>query len=291
MTWQAYHLIYKLQSNMLIGWHTLGYINLTRYYIPGKNMWASFTDNLTRSEKEEAGLDGYIKHGNQLKDNVLLSYFYPASNADKPMMPRYTDEGLWYGDLPIEQFEKQYISSVGKTAILPHINAKEDGSLHEMEFIKPLLSFVGYVFIAKTASGLALDTAKFNNVFKEIFVGGERKYGWGRLTLSGAPLPVSDNLFFGHTLCLDKEKPQIVLKNDAKYLPAHTEVLPENKILCKGNIENLAGRETLPSKGNRGAGPGRKITGAKLCWMPGSQLTGDDEIKFRLGAYGLMEEC
>lgn len=293
MTWQAYRLVYKLQSNMLIGWHTLGYINLTRYYIPGKNMWASFTDNMTRAKKEKPGLDGYKEAGNFFRDNVLLSYFYPATDIAAPLLPRYTDNGLFYGDIPVDQFEKQFISSIGKTAILPNSNAKEDGSLHEMEFIKPLLFFVGYVFIAEAASNLALDTAKFNTVFKEIFVGGERKYGWGRLTLHGAPTSVSDHLFFGHALETEKDKPQVTLQGDNKYLPAHTAVMMGNNtpVPCKGNIENLVGRETIPSTGGRGAGPGRQISDAKLCWVPGSQLTGDSAIKFRLGAYGLMEAC
>ncbi len=81
MSWKAYRLVYQAKSPIHIGWHTLGYIKLTRYYIPGKNMWASFTENLTRAGNKK-DIAEYKKIGNILKNNILISYFYPALDPD-----------------------------------------------------------------------------------------------------------------------------------------------------------------------------------------------------------------
>ena len=37
MSWRTYRVVYQAKSPVHIGWHTLGYINLTRYYIPREN--------------------------------------------------------------------------------------------------------------------------------------------------------------------------------------------------------------------------------------------------------------
>lgn len=299
MQWKAYRLVYQLKSSLHIGWHTLGYINLTRHYIPGKNMWASFTDNLTRSKKEEKGLGGYEKYGKLLKDGALLSYFYPSFDAVKPLLPRYTDKGLFYGaeKMPVSEFEKLSISSFGKTAIMPESNTKLDESLHEMEFIAPRFDsiyFIGYVFIAENATGPALDSEVINTIFNEIFVGGERKYGWGRLKLYGRPTEAAGK-FFGHDFYgLANNRPEITVRcND--YLPAHLELDDAANLKIKGSIETVVGREWIPNDGLGDViGPGRRISNATLCWTPGSQYCGKDSALqndvFQIGEYGILKK-
>jgi hypothetical protein len=292
--WQAYRLVYKLQSNLLIGWHTLGYINRTRFYITGKNMWASFTDNLTRSQKDSSGLAGYTTNGDILKEKVLLSYFYPAVKLDEPLLPQYTKDGLFYGHQTVEEFEKKYVSSFGKTAILPESNAKEDESLHEMEFMTSgvdgqSLNFVGYLFVQNKTEidGVAVDEKYIRDIFSEIFVGGERKYGWGRLALAEI---VEDKIFFKHELILTEDKPVLKIKKDT-FLPAHTPVRED--IPFKGSIETFVGRDwgdVVDGKGVRMFGSGRKISDAKLCWEPGSQFCG--EVKeFPIGEYAILKSA
>jgi len=89
MSWNVYRLVYQAISPIHIGWHTLGYIKLTRHYIPGKNIWGAMTANLTRTYGAK-GVDEYKKFGDLLKTKILTSYFYPALDPDKPLLPHFT---------------------------------------------------------------------------------------------------------------------------------------------------------------------------------------------------------
>lgn len=290
MHWRVYRLVYASRSNLLVGWHTLGYVNLTRYYIPGKNIWASFTDNLARSKKDEKGRDGHITYGNRLKEDVRFSYFYPSADGETAM-PRYTAAGLCYGSLSAAEFEKRFIRSFGKTAIAPEKNAKLDESLHEMEFIAPIsLSFIGFVLIKTGVAQPVINGDMLDALFGQIFVGGERKYGWGRLELREKK-EITDGKMFDFDIDVSKPiNPELTLHKNA-YLPAHVPVKDNMKI--GGNIETLVGRDwgVVGEGSDRKIGAGRKISDAKLCWAPGSQFMGDDEIKLRFGTYGILEVC
>ena len=118
MGWKAYRLVYQAKSPIHIGWHILGYIKLTRYYITGRNMWGAITANLTKTVGS-LGINDYKRFGGLLKKEILISYFYPAleyNNNHHPMMPKYTEAGLRYGDFSgdfsfsKEDFERLFIS-------------------------------------------------------------------------------------------------------------------------------------------------------------------------------------
>ena len=108
--------------------------------------------------------------------------------------------------MPQRHFEALFIGSSMQTAIVPDSNTAEENTLHESEFIAPVVKtanggqapvyFVGYVFIrdgafAETRDGKKVVTwegAEINlaDAMTEISVGGDRKYGWGRLALDRA---------------------------------------------------------------------------------------------------------
>ncbi len=301
MSWTAYKLVYQAKSPIHIGWHTLGYIKLTRYYIPGKNIWASFTDNLTRAG-EEKDPKAYIKYGEILKKDILISYFYPALDPDLPLLPRFTDDGLKYGDCLEVEFTRLFIKSFGQTAVLPESNTAEDESLHESEFISPVVEdevtkeqypvyFVGYLFIKdgiKTINGETLGwdsgVIKLKAIISEIFVGGDRKYGWGRLVLDERFIKEKQtNDFLGYPLQLGNDRPEITISSN-KPMPAHIAVA--NNLKFKGDIEPLVGRE-FGVKDKKGFG--QDIVHSGIFWTPGSLLYEDGKKEFRLCEYGIME--
>jgi len=288
MGWNLYRLVYQAKSPVHIGWHTLGYIKLTRYYITGKAIWGAFTANLTRAG-EEKNIEAYYKYGELLKEDVLLSYFYPAIDPDIPLLPKFTDVGLKYGDYTESEFESLFIKSYGQTAVLPDSNTAEDESLHESEFIAPCVGeeqspvyFVGYILIkdgAKTKDnesvGWDSEDIKLKPILSEIFVGGDRKYGWGRLKLNSST-PDSD--IFGFKI---KSTLEVEIQS-GKPIPAHLVI--NNDLKLKGDIEPLVGREWGES--NKKVGAGQKITNAEICWIPGSILM--SEQKLMLNEYGLL---
>ncbi len=289
MVWMAYRLVYQAKSPIHIGWYTLGYIKLSRYYITGKAIWGAMTANLTRA-LGDPGTSDYEKFGKMLKENILVSYFYPAIDHKKPLLPKYTSGGLNYGDQTSDQFERLFIKSYGQTAVVPHSNTAEDETLHESEFISPVIYedekqkavyFVGYVFINDKAG---YNWGQIKSAVSEIFVGGDRKYGWGRLLLDeGKTGDVTDSMVFGNMLYLDDNGITIEIKKEHS-IPAHLKV--NSLVKLKGDIEPLVGMEFETGKGF-----GQKVSKAEICWMPGSIYVNEEDkpLTLRIGAYGILE--
>jgi hypothetical protein len=298
MGWTAYRLVYQAKSPVHIGWHTLGYIKLTRYYITGKAMWGAMTANLVRACY---GYDDYADVGNLLCSEIIASYFYPALYPDIPLIPKYTNEELKYGSYTASEFEKLFIKSYGQTAVLPESNTAEDGTLHESEYIQPIVDidgeqeqvyFIGYVFINDKAeyNGVKLEIENIKDALKDLHVGGDRKYGWGRLRLFNEPEKESEqHEMFGFTLRLNGEYPIITIPDkDKNYIPAHLTI--NNKLQLKGDIEPLVGREwgeVKDSKGKRIIGAGQKISEANICWVPGSVLQ-EEKTTLKICDFGIL---
>ncbi|MFZ3114999.1 MAG: hypothetical protein WA133_13140 [Syntrophales bacterium] len=292
MAWTAYRLVYQAKSPIHIGWHTLGYIKLTRYYITGKNMWGAATANLTRT-LGVPGTSEYKTIGNILKKYILFSYFYPALDLHSPLLPEFTDKGLQYGKFLGPEFEQLFIRSFGQTAVTPDTNTAEDETLHESEFIVPMIYnegkkmqepvyFVGYIFISDDTE---YKWAAIKDAIKEIFVGGDRKYGWGRLVLYRE---IEDEKVFGLALPPDKDKPEVTIPS-GHAVPAHTSINQDLRI--KGDVEPLVGRdwgEVMNEEGKKKVGFGQQISRADICWMPGSVLM--EETTFNIGEYGILQK-
>ncbi len=325
--WAAYKLIYKAISPIHIGWHTLGYIKLTRYYIPGRNIWAAFTENTVHSlqiDSEEIN-NIYIEVGDLFKKDILTSYFYPCIERKNPLLSSFSKEGFKMGNLTKSEFENKFIKSYGQTAIVPESNTAEDESLHESEYISPTIDddgkikqvfFIGYVFLRNEkiclqpykpynkVIGWDSGDIKLKDAIDELFVGGDRKYGWGRLCLEKPEKIEDGNTIFenennGYKIILDNEKyPIIEINNNNCNIPAH---LPfSSSVKLKGDLEPLIGREyevgkDSNHKNSNRLGSGQKINSFiendKVFWVPGSSIvTEKSPIKLQISEYGILRE-
>ena len=308
MTWNIQRLVYQAKSPIHIGWHTLGYIKLTRHYIPGRTMCGAITANMTRTYGNK-GVDSYNVFKEIFKTKILTSYFYPAIDPDAPLLPRFTGQGMEYGFtgstcLPKADFERNFIGSFGQTAVLPQSNTAEDNTLHESEYISPCINkkgvcnslfFVCYLFIKDDASFHDKKVAWSNkeislkSAMQDIFVGGDLKYGWGQLKLDNNPaVEKHQKKIFGYDFIEKDGLPCMEIPPDSP-IPAH--LLIDSKITAKGDIEPMVGREfgnVKNSKGEERNGAGKKISRAKLCWIPGSVITGDTKQTLQISSYGLL---
>jgi len=314
MSWNVYRLVYQALSPIHIGWHTLGYIKLTRHYIPGKNIWGAMTANLTRTYGAK-GIDGYKEFGDLLKTKILTSYFYPALDFNKPLLPHFTKQGLCYGvhavedctakddNYIVEEFERRFIGSFGQTAILPQSNSAEDESLHESEYISHCIKknreyepvfFVGYIFLKKEADfngrkvGLTTGDVRLMPAIQELFVGGDLKYGWGRLKLQNIQKDEGcEEKMFGYKFSLNSES--VCIKIPERFpIPAHLRIESDFKV--KGDIEPLVGRQwgtVRDSEGKEIGGAGREISNAGICWVPGSIVEEETE-PLQIGEFGIL---
>jgi hypothetical protein len=285
MIWQPYKVTFRLKGPLHIGYHKVGNLQRTRYYVPARVVWGALTAHLTRKN----GSGNYEETGTQVNASIKISYFYLATDPDNPLYPCFDPKkGMVFGktEMPRGCFEGLFISSQASTALNYFQASAEEGSLHEVEFLNPSVQqndtakpvyLIGYLFIKKDGS---YSYEKVESVLNRLQLGGERTYGFGRVEGCGKVVEETD-LFFGlHRVHLeDPESPIIIVNQNSKVLLAHT--LSEGLDQVSGEVEPVVGREWKESKSIH------EPTTAKICWVPGSSLSG--EKKFRITQDGIWQ--
>jgi hypothetical protein len=299
MSWQAYRLVFRLESPLHIGWRKPGNLMQTRYYIPGRVFWGAVTANLTRW----LGGTDYRQVGEWVSDNLRFGYFFPADAPDNPLYPTYSQANITYGrdrNLTEAAFERRFLSSLASTAIAAEVFASQEGSLHEVEFIIPTLDtgkpvyLVGLLFVRMQTDNKASTTnnrmtvaienddiviqghSTCREIIASLRIGGERRYGFGQLTLCQNECKQENNLF-GYPL--NQENLYVTIPTQ-KPLLAHAVA---NSMNVEGSIEPLVSREWAQAEG-----PGRQVTLFGLCYTPGSVVIND--TSFAIGHYGVWEQ-
>lgn len=294
MPWEIHRLVYKVKSPVCIGFHKLGFIQRTRPYILGRNIWGALTANLTRIMNN----DRYEDVGKTLKKYFRFMPFFPARHHDSaflPFLPAYTSHhGLLYENgidtgLKEYQLEKLLINAYGRTAVSPDYLAAEEGSLFETEFINPRIMtedgprqvyFIGYLFKRKEIKDDEFDKSLLDRALERIDVGGERKYGFGRLEMVSLDKEQAD--VFGNKADLHNSNGPEFNMGQGTHLFMHLYYdQVENKnhfINLYGDIEPVVGLEY-----SNGKGFGQQISKANVCWMPGTEIKEKSGLKIILG--------
>ncbi|MBC7260294.1 MAG: hypothetical protein H5T65_13755 [Chloroflexi bacterium] len=272
MAWTLYTATYELRSPLHIGYHKVGNLQRTRYYIPARNLWGAVTEALTRRgfSTTDVPQGDYQKIGEWVKAHCAFGYWFIQDNG-APLHPRYGENGLKYGDLTAAEFERRYLDAHVTTALDPATTSAQHGSLHEVEFIAPhnrdgaRTRVGGWVFLDKT-----LDWPAW---LGDLRVGGERRYGFGQLRL--VSFSEGDNREWQ----LDGGRPSIKRKPGEPLL-AHTLV---QNVAARGTIEPLVGRETHGDSRRFGM----RLTPAQVCWVPGSVV--EQDTRFTLEPDGVWK--
>ncbi len=317
--WACYKVYLEAKAPIHIGYGAkLGIVDRTRYYIPAKNVWGALTNLIVKSVMENYNPEIYQEVGESLNKNIKFSYFYPTkyekANEEIKILqvfaPCYTEEGLKFGvhkdkeKISLERFERVFISSFVSTAIDKTSKSAEEGSLHEIEFIRDKIEsetgikptvFVGYFFVRdeplkikvgekeveiSLANSIEVNGVKLN----EMWVGGERNYGFGRVNVFLERFSNEEVDLFSSGMIVDTTKEQLTIRGE-EYITALSHINIENLgvKLIKGDIEPLIGREWSER------GSGQKISQtARICVSPGSQFICDREIS--IGNFGIWEE-
>ena len=284
MAWQMFRVTYELLSPLHIGYHKVANVQRTRYYIPARNLWGAVTERLTRSGFETAGVPrgDYQKIGEWVKEHCAFSYFYLCEEK-RLLHPHWTKEGLRYGSLAPTEFERRWLSVHVATALDASTTSAEIGSLHEVEFIAPYqisgprkaqrTRLGGWVFLDTAGLQVLGDLDRWSQWLKELQVGGERRYGFGRLKLSQDNWAVTQEMLPGYTVHLEGKRPQVTVEGFNPVL-AH---VPTEDVQGRGMIEPLVGRETDSSKSHAF---GRRLTRGVMCWAPGTVL--ETAVRFEI---------
>ena len=269
MAWTMYTAIYELRSPLHIGYHKVGNLQRTRYYIPARNLWGAVTEALTRRgfSTADAPQGDYQQIGDWVKAHCAFGYWFIREN-DEPLCPHYEGNRLKYGPLTAAELERRYLDAHVTTALNPSTTSAEEGSLHEVEFIAPhnrngaQTRVGGRVFLDETAQA-SLDWGHWLSTLQ---VGGERRYGFGMLRLIEMRL---DN---DSQTDLTSTRPRRSVPKGAP-LRAHTVIAPH--IQVRGQIEPLVGRSTSQSHAF-----GSDLTAGIVCWAPGSVPMADVQVQF-----------
>lgn len=280
MAWQLHRVVYELHGPLHIGYHKVGNLQRTRYYIPARNLWAAVTERLTRSSFGASVLqrsaDDYTAVGDWVKAHCAFGYWF-VYDGGTPLGPSYAHGELKYGPLPVAEFERRYLSTHVTTALDAATTSAESATLHEVEFIAPYARdgtrtrLGGWVLLDDAAQKSLTQGGLWSDWLGELQVGGERRYGFGRTRIAGELQREMDPAWQ-----LDSTRPRLHIPQ-GQPLQAHTLV---NGVSARGQIEPLVGRETTTS-GRFGS----RLTGAQVCWAPGSVLLAS--MTFEIDGNGL----
>lgn len=276
MSWRIYHLEYELLSPLHVGYHKVGNVQRTRYYLPARNLWGAMTERLTRSGFTlEVGIPpgDYQRVGQWLRAHCAFGYLFICRD-DQPLYPCYSPRGLRYGDWAEAAFERRYLATHVTTALDPASTSAQAESLHEVEYIAPYdregrrTCMGGWVWLDEVAHE-RLAANNWRDWPTELQVGGERRYGFGRLRLRRSPAEDHD-LPAGYQFNGDGGRPRLSTEG-GKPLLAHTLV---DSVSARGMIEPLVGREAEGDSDRFG----QRVTAACLTWMPGSITSTDTQL-------------
>jgi hypothetical protein len=286
----------------------LGISNRTRYYIPGKTIWGAITARISRWHMTKYTPNIYKEVGKFVKNNLIFSYFFPIDKGGNILYPIYSERGFGFGVenngfiMPKAKFESKYITSYISTAIDIESKTAEAESLHEIELLNPL-KFLGYLFInseqINNYSTLKIQTPKEGTIhikndresielfklIKEIQVGGERTYGFGKLEL-GLDLPKSEpkrtnKLYNKYEVSLDSDKPTLntdIALSHLNFKNKKNNYFDDLKEI-KGDLEPIIWRDWDENKGM-----GHKKEFNMIALVPGSKFK---EHEVKIGTYGI----
>ena len=270
MTWTALRWVWRLEAPLFVGMPPAGALNRCRPYVPARVLWGAVTAEISRSRNGESFPD-YCKLGCEVALNCRFTYLFPAEKrGDKFLawMPKFERmRGVqWYchggeESLSDRNFRRRLLDSRTGTAIAPESDSASEGTLRETECINPwwrdsncqgetnAMLLLGYVFLRNNGFRSQLDN------IDTLFVGGDTRYGLGKICRVGWHEVSGDLSVFGKRVHLDGEHPEI--QSDIVWGHALEGGQPQ--------IQGMQGVKELLGGWNQGS-PWR----GALTWAPGS---------------------
>ncbi len=253
--WTTYELDYRAESPVHIGWHRLGQIRRTRYFIPARNVWGCWTAAWARRTGGPGFSLGnpYTAAENELKKWARFTALFPWA-GEKLLRPKYGPGGLRFGGERAGWFEAKFVHGVASASIDPLSFTALEGALHEREYLHaPGMRFRGYVLM-----GPGNRWEDLQKEVERIQIGGNVGYGYGMLRLAEAR-PVS-TLFDEFNVDASgrlRGEPGCCLAGFCA-----TEGLE-----AEGEIELVSGRGSRREKG-----AGQDVRQPRAMWAPGSRV-------------------
>jgi hypothetical protein len=284
MTWRRVPVCFRLLSGLHVGFLPNGagtVVARTRCYVPAKTFWGALTARLTQRLVEQPARRDYEEIGKLIQRYVRPSYWY-LSDGKRLFTPDFGAQGLQWAEELDRRFRANYLDSRVSTSVGER-GIAVDATLHEIEFVRrsagmpggsaTRVYLAGVVWAEETDGDhpvrVAEDTVTVGgfDVFDGIVLGGNRKYGFGRIEHVPVPSPLSSALEERWPV-----EPDAVRELDeAQPLLSHAIYRPD--IVFQGAIELLAGREYGENGKSLAPRPGMKQVNDGYFYAPGTHLT------------------
>lgn len=300
MPWKLYDLTWTALSPMRVGAGSMGFVQLTRTYVPGRALWGAITANLARAlaKGEEPK---YQEVGQAVQKHLRLFYLYPCLPEQAlPESERQNENDGWCRLDPIlTRFqERLLIHASGQTAIQPESCSAENASLHETEYLAPQVAlpegggfqpvrWQGHLAIG---DGWPHGENALRQAVSGLWIGGDLHYGFGRLALLDSVegwRPSPGNQVFGNWVFNPDDASLTAMTPEMHSYTLMAHLKAENcPWSVSGRLEPLLGLEWQDeAKDDRGSGG--KVSKAILCWEPGSVAGQCKSVS--IGEYGVWE--
>ncbi len=327
-SWKALRVVLRADSPIHIGWHNLGMIQRTRYYIPGRTLWGALASGLARSRFASEDVPTMYRFARDLcKQSLRFTYFFAAGSLDqaqddsKLWRPKYQKSGqarrLMYGDKTVAALESMLVYSEASAAIAYGSRTAAQGALHETEYLllewresdeanyaggHKRLHFAGYVFYRDNDGKCGINEEELKAVFSKLQVGAERRYGWGRLSLASCkPVDVDSIFFEGYNLqrAMDSATEFTVTTSSEDcevYLPSHLVCEPERSNDAHESTSDVSSDyclqgdvEAVAGRDWSERGSGQRLSDMEHCWTPGTACVSRGR-RFKINEYGLWQQ-
>lgn len=284
---RQWRLVLELRSPMQIGVGSLGMVEKTDMYIPGRVIWGALTATLVRQKILTPSYSNFQKIGGLLGPHeTFFSSFFPSFDKGiSEWLPIFNKNNRsWVKYICGEKIfdprqirsEKEMqailISGQAGNATDPIRMATFDESLHETDIISPVIRegkkmipvcYTGVVQLPEKISipeddihfDISADT--LDSAFNQCRLGGGRKRGWGIVRV----------------ISVKNESPLEETLNTRKYpdgselLTSSTHPVQEKDSIYNGRAFLAVYRQYCKRKGL-----GRQLSAAQLCWETGTVL-------------------
>ncbi len=286
-------IVLELLSPLQIGAGTLGMVEKSELFIPGRLLWAVLTAGFTRSLVKRPDKDDYDEIGSQLAPwesnfSTLFPSFDRGASCWLPVFER--NRRVWHradNSLKIDagndatmseaEIEARLFSGLSGNATDPQLMATDDGSLHETDLITPFvrtpdnalqsLMFCGRLRlpgrVSLSGEERLVDAGSVRSILDRSRLGGGRKRGRGAISVyeleelgDVSPSDLSCQEYDEHRTLLLSSSHQVMLHQDAAAV--------------SGRARLAVYREHSRDKGSGGG-----FSRAVLCWQVGTLIETD----------------
>jgi len=303
--WHKIPLRLQARTRIHLGYRDLGFVSMTRRYIPSRTFTGAVAANLTLFlwPENELNPSKFRQVENFVNKHLTFSYFY-ISYEREMYRPFLEEKHVHYGNLYKGAFDGHFLSSDVSSAIDYSKQSIRENTLHEMEYIIPRTEddhvyFEGFLFVKEgDIKELELvvpdndvivsresESASLTEVMNIMQLGGESRYGFGRVKVIDDLTVKDDAEFFEGFEWVQGEdlRFRTSLSSTEFFLPCH--LCFNDKIDFNGEVEPFLGRRFSQQHG----GFGQITSRAYPCLVPGTKLYVTEQAFFQVGEYGIWE--